>query len=68
MLNVLRRSYLEHYTYSWYDNGAGYMQASFNTGKLNDEMANPNSAFFLLHNGRKFAGLIKLNFQDEYPT
>lgn len=64
MLNVLRQSYLEHYTYLWYDNGAGYMQASFNTGKLNDELSNPNSAFFLLHDGQKFVGLIKLNINS----
>jgi len=71
MLHVLRQSYLEHYTYLWYDNGAGYMQASFNAGRLNDELSNPNSAFFLLHDGQKFVGLIKLNINSPiagYPA
>lgn len=64
LLNVAKQSYLEHYTYLWDDNGAGYMQASFNPGKLHDELSNPNSAFFLLHDGQKFVGLIKLNINS----
>jgi ribosomal protein S18 acetylase RimI-like enzyme len=61
LIKVLRQSYLEHYTYLWHDNGAWYMQASFNADRLQEELSNPNSAFFLLHDGQKFVGLIKLN-------
>ncbi len=64
LLKVARQSYLEHYTYLWHDQGTGYMQASFNTGKLHDELSNPNSTFFLLHDGQKFVGLIKLNINS----
>jgi len=64
LLNVARQSYLEHYTYLWHDNGIGYMQTSFNAGKLHDELSNPNSVFFLLHDGQKLVGLIKLNINS----
>ena len=64
LIKLLEQSYLEYYTYLWYDNGAGYMQASFNAGKLNDELSNPNSAFFLLSDGQKLVGVIKLNINS----
>jgi len=64
LLQVARQSYQEHYPYLWFDEGEGYMQASFNSDKFDDELSNPNSAFFLLYEEDKPVGLIKLNINS----
>ena len=64
LLQVARQSYLEHYTYLWFDEGEGYMQASFNFDKLDHELSNPNAAFFLLYEEDRPVGLLKLNINS----
>lgn len=64
LVEISKQSYLEHYTYLWVDDGAGYIQSNFNNYKLYKELSDQNSAFFLVHDGQKFVGLIKLNINS----
>lgn len=64
MIRVLLQSYLEHYTHLWEDEGVNYMKNSFNEKKLDEEMSNPNAAFFLVQDGQKYVGLVKLNIDS----
>jgi len=61
---VLLQSYRETYTYLWFDDGESYIQANFNTKRLNDELSDPNSAFFLAYDGQDPVGVIKLNIDS----
>jgi diamine N-acetyltransferase len=65
LIEVSTKSYLEHYTYLWFDNGAGYIKSSFNIDKIKAEMTDSNSIFFLIRDEQKFIGLIKLNIDSE---
>jgi ribosomal protein S18 acetylase RimI-like enzyme len=71
MIQVLIQSYLEHYTHLWEDEGVNYMKNSFNAAQLEEEMSNPNSVFYLIHDGQKYVGLVKLNIDsavDAFPA
>ncbi len=71
MIQVLIQSYLEHYTHLWEDEGVNYMKNSFSAEKLDEELSNPNSIFFLIGDGQKYVGLVKLNIDsavDEFPA
>jgi len=64
LIEVSTQSYIEHYTYLWLDNGENYIKSNFNYEKFEDEISNSNSALFLIPDGQKFVGLIKLNIDS----
>jgi len=61
LIDVSTKSYLEHYTYLWHDEGEYYIKSNFNYDKLSEEISNPNSVFFLLLDKQDPIGVIKLN-------
>lgn len=61
LADIALRSYREHYTHLWHDNGEWYMQSRFNYDKLHEEMTDPDAAFFLVYTEQKITGFIKLN-------
>jgi len=61
LLQIYMQSYGEHYTYLWIDNGESYIRSNFNFDRLNEEMSNPNSIYFMIYDGECAIGLIKLN-------
>lgn len=65
LIEISTKSYLEHYTYLWFDNGTSYIKSNFNAGKISEEMSDPNSIFFLIGDGQKSVGLIKLNIDSK---
>lgn len=65
LIKISTKSYLEHYTYLWLDNGANYIKINFNVDKINQEISDPNSVFFLIHDGQEFVGLIKINIDSK---
>ena len=46
---IANQSYRDHYTYLWFDNGDEYVESNFSYAKLKEELANPNSIFFLIY-------------------
>jgi len=65
LLDVSIRSYKEHYIYLWHDGGESYIRANFNYKKLENEMSDSNSVFFLVKSVQKTVGLLKLNLDKE---
>ncbi len=63
---VALRSYRQHYLHLWHDGGAWYIDRCFTVDGLRQEMADPNSAWFMVaQDGESAAGepvgFIKLN-------
>lgn len=58
---VALRSYRQHYLHLWYDGGAWYIDRCFTVEGLRQEMANPNSAWFMVAQNGESVGFIKLN-------
>jgi len=61
LTRVLMQSYRENYLYLWYDDGEAYVRSSFGGDRLSDELSDPNSVFYLVYDGQKPVGVIKLN-------
>jgi len=64
VIRVLIQSYRETYTHLWFDDGESYIQANFSAERLNGELSDPNSAFFLAYDGQIPVGVIKLNINS----
>ncbi|RPD39608.1 GNAT family N-acetyltransferase [Chitinophaga barathri] len=65
LIRVAAQSYREHYPYLWEDGGAEwYIATNFNAEKLAEEISDPNAAFYLIHNGQKHVGFMKLNIDS----
>ncbi|TKB96260.1 GNAT family N-acetyltransferase [Pedobacter cryophilus] len=64
LVAIARKSYLEHYTYLWDDEGAKYVALNFNAARLSEEIAQPNSSFYLLYFQEKLVGFLKLNIDS----
>jgi diamine N-acetyltransferase len=54
-------AYNDHYTYLWHDGGAWYVNRCFSEEALQQELADPNAVFFLIHYKGEPAGFMKLN-------
>ena len=65
LIEVATKSYIEHYTYLWLDNGTHYINKNFNAVKINEEISDHNAVFFLLSDEQKFVGFIKLNIDSK---
>jgi len=65
LIKVSIKSYLEHYTYLWFDNGTNYIKSNFNADKLSEEISDTSSILFLIRDGQKPVGLIKLNIDSK---
>lgn len=61
LLRVFTQSYREHYAHYWSDNGDAYINSNFNPDQLGQEMSNPNSTFFLISQGSRSVGILKIN-------
>lgn len=71
LIGISIQSYREHYTYLWHDEGEHYIRTNFNYEKLETEMSDLNSVFFLLLSGQKPVGILKLNIDkgiNEYTS
>jgi GNAT superfamily N-acetyltransferase len=71
LLRVFLQSYREHYLYLWFDGGESYMRSNFSAERLNEELSDPNAAFFLAYDGDTPVGAIKLNIDKalgSYPA
>ena len=64
LIQVSTQSYQEHYTYLWEDAGANYMEHNFTAEKFEEEISNSNAVFFLIRDGQKYVGFIKLNIDS----
>lgn len=61
LLQVFLQSYREHYLYLWFDGGESYIRANFSVERLNEELSDPNAAFFLVYDEQRPVGVVKLN-------
>jgi GNAT superfamily N-acetyltransferase len=58
---VAIKSYRDFYLYLWNDDGSWYINRSFTPAKIREEIADSNSAYFLLNANAEPIGFIKLN-------
>ena len=65
LIHIATKSYQDHYTYLWDDEGANYISANFNASQLQQELVNTNSQFYLLYHIEKLVGFLKLNLDSE---
>lgn len=65
LVRVSTQSYNENYTYLWHDKGVDYVRNNFNFDRLDTEMSDANSVFFLVYDEEKAVGMIKLNIDKE---
>jgi diamine N-acetyltransferase len=65
IIEVYTKSYLETYTYLWFDDGSFYMNLSFNLERIKVEISDPNSHFYLVQYEEKNVGVIKINIDKK---
>jgi diamine N-acetyltransferase len=58
---ISNQSYRDHYIHLWHDNGEEYIKSNFSSLKLNEELSDPNSIFYLIRFENKIVGYFKLN-------
>lgn len=58
---VALEAYADHYLDLWYDEGKWYMEKYFSTGRLKEEMTDPNTCFFMAFYKGAAVGFLKLN-------
>jgi GNAT superfamily N-acetyltransferase len=61
LIEISTRSYHQHYTHLWHDAGENYIYSNFSYEKIETEMSDLNAVFFLIFNGERPVGLLKLN-------
>lgn len=69
--DIAINAYGDHYLYLWYDGGAWYLEKSFSQKVLQQELANPNAAFFLIYSNEELVGFLKLHINqplDKYTA
>ncbi|PKV63137.1 GNAT family N-acetyltransferase [Pontibacter ramchanderi] len=59
--DIAIEAYNDHYTYLWNDGGEWYLNRSFSEEALRKDMANPNSAYFMVQYQDEPVGFMKLN-------
>ena len=61
LVEISIQSYVDHYTYLWYDEGEAYIKQNFSYEQLNAAFDDPNAVFYLVCNENKAVGYLKLN-------
>jgi GNAT superfamily N-acetyltransferase len=67
LITVAQKSYRQYYTYLWTDQAEAYMQRSFSSTTIRQEIADPNAAFFLAVYQGVPSGFLKLNLNKAMP-
>lgn len=62
---IAKKVYQDHYLYLWDDNGDYYMNLNFTTAPFKRELADLNSAFYLLYHEEQLVGFLKLNLNSK---
>ena len=62
--DIALRSYDDFYLYLWHDNGEWYRNRCFTPSVFEDELKNPNHAFYLLKEKEHPVGFLKLNIDQ----
>jgi len=62
--DIAIRAYKDFYLYLWYDNGDWYINHSFAPSVFENQLEDPNHAFFLLNDKEKPVGFLKLNIDQ----
>ncbi|MGN6618279.1 MAG: GNAT family N-acetyltransferase [Ilyomonas sp.] len=60
---VALKAYKDHYLHLWYDKGEWYIEKSFSSTALQNELRNTNSLFYLVYYQLQPVGFLKLNIQ-----
>lgn len=59
--DIAVESYNDHYTYLWHDGGAWYLHKCFSEEALRDDLADPDSSYFLIQYKDESVGFMKYN-------
>ena len=62
---VATRTYFDHYTHLWYDEGAWYAHKCFNIKQLEEEVSDEKNLFFLAIFNKKPIGFLKLRPENQ---
>lgn len=58
---VALNAYSDHYLHLWYDQGQWYIEKSFSVERLENELKDANSIFYLAYYNNSPVGFLKLN-------
>ena len=62
------RSYKDFYLYLWHDDGGWYIQRSFAPSVFEEQLPDPNHAFFFIRDDTNVIGFLKLNIDQPLPN
>ncbi|ARS34342.1 GNAT family N-acetyltransferase [Pontibacter actiniarum] len=62
--DIAINAYGDHYLYLWYDGGMWYIDRCFSDAALQRELADENTAFFLIYDQAELVGYLKLNIHQ----
>lgn len=69
---ICREAYTEHFASHWDEGGLDiYLEAEFNTERVQQDIANPNKDYFFIKLEEEFVGFIKMDFDashEAFPT
>ena len=66
LVDVAVRSYRQHYTYLWYDDGEKYIAENFSAENFRSQLRDENVAMFLIYLNDEPVGFLKLNINKGY--
>lgn len=68
LIELVRASYLAHYTHLWRDGGERYLAEALHPERLHREMATAGAEFYGIRVEGKMWGMLKLNVRHHWPT
>ncbi len=68
LAEVAMRSYLQHFTYLWHDDGEAYSERCFNIAELSEQLKNEANRYYLAFVEDKAVGFLKLRPHNTLPV
>src|SRR5690349_2958360 len=65
LAKVAVSAYCDHYLYLWHDDGSWYVNKWFTPQQFENELLDPNAAFYFLKLNAMNVGFIKLNLDQQ---
>lgn len=66
--DIATKAYSDHYLHLWYDNAEWYLDKSFSTIAMENELAETNALFYLIYCNEELVGFLKLNVDTAFEN
>src|SRR6476660_6981654 len=64
--DIAIKAYSDHYLHLWFDNAEWYLDNCFSISSLQNELADANALFYIIHFNEEPVGFLKLNMDAAF--